>query len=334
MLALLCLCLAADLAPDEAIKSLGRRATVRFTLRATGDNGDFLEGYSQPRWNIGGCFFLRIPKEKRMLIFRKLGIKSMTELVGAELLVTGTVEKLDFGTEGSYAVIVVDRARSIELVARPKPAYTATKEYTVRTISGFTVYLHPDALAAKTELTAALKEFSRQADELPKYLPEERLKPLRKVPIWIEHRQKGAMSAAAFHVSEDWLRGNGYNPDKAGAVEISNTKFFVEWSVQQPYMLLHELAHAYHNRELGANHAGIKTAYKQAIDRKLYERVRHVDGRTEKAYAAYNDQEYFAELTEAYFGKNDFFPFNRAELRKHDRAGYDLMEKLWGKPLR
>jgi hypothetical protein len=99
-------------------------------------------------------------------------------------------------------------------------------------------------------------------------------------------------------------------------------------------MLLHELAHAYHNRELGANHAGIKTAYKQAIDRKLYERVRHVDGRTEKAYAAYNDQEYFAELTEAYFGKNDFFPFNRAELRKHDRAGYDLMEKLWGKPLR
>jgi hypothetical protein len=27
---------------------------------------------------------------------------------------------------------------------------------------------------------------------------------------------------------------------------------------------------------------------------------------------------YFADLTEAYFGKNDFFPFNREDLKKYD----------------
>ena len=31
--------------------------------------------------------------------------------------------------------------------------------------------------------------------------------------------------------------------------------------------------------------------------------------------------EYFAEASEAYFGTNDFFPFVRIELRRHDPIG-------------
>jgi hypothetical protein len=40
--------------------------------------------------------------------------------------------------------------------------------------------------------------------------------------------------------------------------------------------------------------------------------------------------EYFAETTEAFFGTNDFFPFVRSELRRHDPGGYELLKKLWG----
>lgn len=40
--------------------------------------------------------------------------------------------------------------------------------------------------------------------------------------------------------------------------------------------------------------------------------------------------EYFAETTEAYFTRNDFFPFNRAELQSHDPEMLQLLEKLWG----
>ena len=47
-------------------------------------------------------------------------------------------------------------------------------------------------------------------------------------------------------------------------------------------------------------------------------------------YALNNDEEYFAETTEAYFGKNDFFPFERAELKEFDPTGYALMEEVWG----
>ena len=43
-----------------------------------------------------------------------------------------------------------------------------------------------------------------------------------------------------------------------------------------------------------------------------------------------NEKEYFAECTEAYFGENDFFPFNAAELKAHDPEMYALLGTLWG----
>lgn len=40
--------------------------------------------------------------------------------------------------------------------------------------------------------------------------------------------------------------------------------------------------------------------------------------------------EYFVETTEAYFSRNDFFPFTRDELKQHDPAMFALLTKLWG----
>ena len=39
--------------------------------------------------------------------------------------------------------------------------------------------------------------------------------------------------------------------------------------------------------------------------------------------------EYFAETTEAYFGRNDFFPFTRDDLKKHDLDVFELLGNLW-----
>jgi hypothetical protein len=50
-------------------------------------------------------------------------------------------------------------------------------------------------------------------------------------------------------------------------------------------------------------------------------------------YALSNDREYFAELTESYFGKNDFEPFTRDELRAFDPDGYAMIEQLWLRPI-
>jgi hypothetical protein len=38
-------------------------------------------------------------------------------------------------------------------------------------------------------------------------------------------------------------------------------------------------------------------------------------------------------MTEAYFGSNDFHPFNRAQLKTEFPKLYDLLAEIWG-PLR
>jgi len=46
-------------------------------------------------------------------------------------------------------------------------------------------------------------------------------------------------------------------------------------------------------------------------------------------YGLTDPKEFFAEMTEAFFGSNDFQPFNRAELRTTEPAICDLLESVW-----
>ena len=56
------------------------------------------------------------------------------------------------------------------------------------------------------------------------------------------------------------------------------------------------------------------------------------DGRRVRHYALTNQMEFFAEMTEAYFGVNDFFPFNRAELKESEPEIYALLKEVWEVP--
>jgi len=49
-----------------------------------------------------------------------------------------------------------------------------------------------------------------------------------------------------------------------------------------------------------------------------------------KHYGLTNPMEYFAEGTEAYFYRNDFYPFVRAELKEFDPKLHDLLVEIWG----
>ena len=106
----------------------------------------------------------------------------------------------------------------------------------------------------------------------------------------------------------------------------------VTWSYHQPYMVLHELAHAYHDQFLpdGGNNASVQQAFEAAVASKKYDSVLCEDGVSRRAYALTNRQEYFAELSESYFGQNDTYPFIRAELKQFDPRGYEAMRQAWG----
>ncbi|MCX6901355.1 MAG: hypothetical protein NT105_21970 [Verrucomicrobia bacterium] len=160
-------------------------------------------------------------------------------------------------------------------------------------------------------------------------VPAEALAKLRRVPIWVElaHPQTKCM---CYHPSPVWLREHQMNPEKAGTMELANAATFLKWTREQPWMVLHELAHAYHHKVLGHNNVEIKECYKRAVASKSYDAVLYIHGSKKRHYALNNDQEYFAEATEAFFGTNDFYPFVRAELKEHDPDLHALLKKLWG----
>jgi hypothetical protein len=59
--------------------------------------------------------------------------------------------------------------------------------------------------------------------------------------------------------------------------------------------------------------------------------VAYLYGGDERAYAATDDAEYFAELSEAWFDSNDYFPFNRADVVTHDPVGANAIEDSWSR---
>lgn len=213
-----------------------------------------------------------------------------------------------------------------------EPSFDPTSAYTREHIEGFTVLVNPKVLSHKKEYIEVRRELGSQLKKIVHVMPEKPLGALMKVRVWVEW-ENGDKEAPVFHSSAMWLEEHGYNPDKASGIELSNTRKFIEWSLaEQPWLLLHELSHAYYYLVLGEGHKGVEGAYHKAVDQGLYECVSDINGNKTNAYALNNEREYYAELSEAYFGKNDFYPFTRSDLAKHDPVGYQLMEETWGKP--
>lgn len=214
--------------------------------------------------------------------------------------------------------------------AAPAPSYDPTTAYDVRQVEGWTVRVNQRLLRDDPQVAAdVLRLLQARLVEVARVLPVPAVEKLRRVTIWMEVSDK-RHPCACYHPSKQWLTDNGYNPDKAGCVDLANARNFLAWSKDQPAMVLHELAHAYHHQVLGYNNRDVRDAYDKAKSSGKYDSVLHINGRRQKHYALQNDQEYFAELSESYFGTNDFFPFVRAELKEHDPAGYEMIRAVWG----
>lgn len=216
-----------------------------------------------------------------------------------------------------------------ETNAASKPFVPSTKYATTR-VAGWTVRVNRELLTTQSELGSnALALLAVKLREITNTVPSRACEALKRVPIWLGVND-GHAPCAEYHPSKSWLAENGYNPDKAKCVEIGNAKKFLEWSPRQPAMILHELAHGYHDQVLGFSDKRVRAAFERAKASGNYAMVRRNNGKTERAYALTDDHEYFAEATEAFFGTNDFYPFTREELKGHDPEMFSLLEELWG----
>ena len=218
--------------------------------------------------------------------------------------------------------------------AAPEPsAYEPTSAYTVREIEGWKVYVHNRLLEGEKKALGdeTLKLLGVHLYHVNRMVPRPALDKLHAVRIWVE-ADNPKVGCMCYHPSRKWLEKNGFNPEKAGTVELGNPVTFFNWTHHQRAMVLHELAHAYHHQVLGYDNPDIKAAYQAAMESKSYESVLFYTGIKKRAYACNNDQEYFAELTEAYFSTNDFYPFVRPEIKEFDPAGFKMLKRVWGQP--
>jgi hypothetical protein len=184
---------------------------------------------------------------------------------------------------------------------------------------------HPDV--AQT----ALDRLEQDLVYIEGFLPTSVHDRLLNTRIWLE-QDVPAWPGAVYHPSAAWLEDNGYPAYWAGGIQIGNAENYLSWTAIQPAMVFHELAHVWHDQVLGYDHAGIRRAYAEALDAGLYGEVAYAGGGEQPAYAATNAMEYFAELSEALFWTNDFYPFTATELASYDALGHATLVDAWQAP--
>lgn len=194
-------------------------------------------------------------------------------------------------------------------------------------LSGFKVIVDEN-LAEKAETKECLEMLAKNLEEITKIVKPKNVAKLKQIPIWIQYKLRND-GAAWYHTDKNWLINNGYPAELENTVEIKNIRNFIDWQGDQPYMVLHELAHGFEDLFLGEMQDKIVAAYNNAVSSGKYNSVPYIRGGKQKAYAMNNKTEYFAELTEAYFGKNDYYPYNKKDLAEFDPEGYKLMQLAW-----
>jgi hypothetical protein len=202
-----------------------------------------------------------------------------------------------------------------------------------RNIEGWTVRIDDRLLAADHASLGeqGLKVLAKRLDDIKSVVADSRLQRLQQVTIWVDLTH-GELKSAQYHPNPEWLKDHGYSEQLAKCVHIPDAKYFFDsgHQNQQPWALLHELAHAYHDQVLDFENPQIKVAWQKFKDEGRYKLVAHIDGKPRPHYALTNQMEFFAEMSESYFGMNDFFPFNRAELKKEEPEIYQLLSDVWG----
>lgn len=206
-------------------------------------------------------------------------------------------------------------------------------QHTTRQIEGWTVRVDDRLLGGDGAATGerALKLLSARLCLITMVVPEKPLARLREIPIQLDLTH-GGLKHMQYHPSAGWLKEHGYSTDLAKCVHIPDAEDFLSpfENHRMPWVVLHELAHGYHDQVLGFDEERIIAAYQKFRDSGKYKSVLTSPGPMREHYGLTNEKEFFAEMTECYFGTNDFYPFVTGELKQAEPGIFNLMQEIWG----
>ena len=218
-----------------------------------------------------------------------------------------------------------------EGVARPAPGtpriYEPITSYTVKDLAGWRVCVHNSLLprGEHAETGAeAMKRLTSAMFRLKTWIPAGPLARLLKVKIWLELDSTigpwGRTSAYQYHPGRDWLIDMDFNPEKHKCVEFGNAVSLAKRSPDATVsVLLHELAHAYHDQVLTFKDPDVLAAYERCVEGTTY---------PQRDWVKSNHKEFFAGVTTRYFGRKE----EREAVGKRDPVLEDFLRDTWGKP--
>lgn len=215
----------------------------------------------------------------------------------------------------------------------PEKSYLPTDQYWIVDFMGWKVYVNPGVFEREDVWKKFVTLFNAQLVLARQKIPEDIfIEIMHSTAFWIElNNNEFPRAVAWYHVGDEWLKQFGYNPDKAAHIEITNLELFFDEAERSSSLLFHMFLHAYHHKLMPQELSNaIYLQYLQILSDGRYERVPHIDGSYQRAIARENSWKYFAELTEAYLGSNDFYPFVRADIAAYDPAMMPILRQIWG----
>ncbi len=205
--------------------------------------------------------------------------------------------------------------------------------HSVREIEGWKIRVDDRLLGDLPQATTgpqALRFLEARLFEIKAVVPAERVRDLQRVTIVLDSTC-GNLSSMQYHPDAGWLKAHGFPTELAKCVHIPRaadlpTRRNIN---EQPWSVLHELAHAFHDQKLGFDEPRIKGSYEKFKTSGHGNAALLYNGSRVKHYGLTNQMEFFAEMSESYFGVNDFFPFNRAELKEAEPELFNLLGEIW-----
>ena len=144
-------------------------------------------------------------------------------------------------------------------------------------IEGWTVWVDRRLLKGPDKAVGdrALEALKWHLYKISQVVRKDRLEKMKKLAIRIELDNPG-LKSMQYHPGLKWLKKNGHDPTLVKQVHIPHASelYSKKTLFKHPWVVLHELAHAYHDQVLGFDDKAILTAYKKAVKAKIEETVK------------------------------------------------------------
>lgn len=229
-----------------------------------------------------------------------------------------------------YALIILALMSVSSLAAEKKTLPTA---HTTRAIEGWDVRVDDRLLKGEHAAVGAraLKLLEARLVAIAVVVPEKTLAKLRTITIELDLNY-GDLRVMQYHPDGGWLKEHGYSEQLAKCVHIPEIGDFLdpEGIHGQPWVVLHELAHGFHDQIIGFEDPRVIAAWTKFRDSGKYKSVLTVTGKRHEHYGLTDQKEFFAEMSECYFGSNDFYPFVAGELKQAEPEIFKLLTDIWG----